>query len=96
MGPEPSASMDEAMGSLRPRSLAFWEISEPMRPPPMTMVSGVAASWVLIMQDDLLIMEDEGKEGEKASVAVERLAIARMVAATAAADLMVTKVKSEE
>lgn len=39
MGPVPSAGMDVAMGSLRPRSLAFWEMREPILPPPMTMVS---------------------------------------------------------
>lgn len=49
MGPSPSAGIEVAIGSFRPRSLASFEISEPMRPPPMTIVS--AFSFVDIRAD---------------------------------------------
>lgn len=39
MGPSPSAGMDVAIGSLRPSNVASLAISDPILPPPMTIVS---------------------------------------------------------
>lgn len=55
MGPSPSAGMDVEMGSLRPSSFAFWEMSEPMRPPPMTMVSALRREGVRVVGTEGLV-----------------------------------------
>ena len=87
MGPSPSAGMEVATGSFRPRSLASLEIREPIRPPPITIVSEVAESLVCMDEHDAALVD--GRDGEKASAVVWRLVIARMALATAAEILMV-------
>ena len=52
IGPSPSAGIDVAMGSLRPSSFASLAIRDPIRPPPITIVSALSAVRMARGEDD--------------------------------------------
>jgi hypothetical protein len=94
IGPVPFGSMDVDIGSDRPSNFAFEDIRDPMRPPPMTMVS----SWGEEEEDSSVVQavdvrDDDAAaallveiifDGEKASAEVWRFAIASAIASTTA------------
>ena len=67
IGPEPSGSIDVDTGSARPRSLAPEEMREPIRPPPMTMVSSGVEEGGGDEEE-----EDDDDDEEDRSVGVDR------------------------